>query len=207
MKRFWILVLFGVCLILICIVLLQGNTSIRKEKQEAEVRTTVESAPEQYELLAGMNSGNMAIKNSSGLFGENLFVKLSEHDYDGIYRTLNQDVLKKYGYVCDQSIFTSYWEHMADLITEDARIVLYDVLPSKIVKGGVIVTYCIAGTVSDAIDSEAYNYNSGLWLTITIYFNGNGEVISMLPCAEASIDSYANVMGFRKGATDSGIIP
>lgn len=198
MKKIW-LVFISVGIGVICIFLFLGVGSGKKEIDHHNTLLVAEDIPfDQTELLPGKNTGNTAVKNACGVFGEILFEKICNEESDEIYNLTNHDVLSSYGYICNAAVISSYWINIKNASPDDARIMLFDIMPSKLTQGGVAVTYCITGPLSGSVDREAFNHNGSLWLSMMVYFDDQGEIVSMLPCVEASIDSYSALMGFEK---------
>lgn len=203
LKRLWFTIVGVAVLILMCIGFIIGFKDSRwvdgtaSQKERSSDGMDLPKSINQ-KSVSRVNSGQTALKNACGLFGEVLFDKIQNGNYEEIYRLINQDVLYRYGYTCYNETMDTYWQRLSELAPADARMMLYDISSSDLTKGEVLATYCIAGPIEGAVDLEAFNYNGSLWVTITVYFNDHGEITSMLPCPEASIDSYAAVMGFVK---------
>jgi len=155
------------------------------------------------ELPAELNEGIKAVKNACGLYGEALLAHILTGNHSRLFEDINQEVLRRYDYSCNQDSLSRFWIDLAILIPESAVISVFDVTPSGISEGGVTVTYYIAGPAENTMDTEAYAYDGSLWLTIMVYFGESGDIISMLPCPEVSLDSYALSLGFMKHRLNS----
>ena len=106
------------------------------------------------------------------------------------------ELLEKYGYTCNKDTYLSYWKALGKpFIGNDVEVMIFR---TSGLSGGVLASYCVANSLSDSIERECYNYESSRWVELTLYFDQSGNVVSILPCPEAAIDSYANSLGFEK---------
>lgn len=203
MKKPWIIAGCGLVM-LVCLVLLVSRRSSEHIVSDRDMGGSVVEYSQ--ELPAELNTGLMAVKNMCGKYGIELLGHIVAKDETALYEKMNHKVLNRYGYVCNQEVLNQFWRSLADLFPDAAQISVFDLVPSGISQGGFTVTYYIAGPAENSTDTETYDCSGSLWLTIMVYFNENGEISSMLPCPEASIESYALSLGFIKESDTDSII-
>ena len=149
-------------------------------------------------LVPYSNTGEIALKNTCGIFSEQLKAILIQGKYEAMYEMLNKEVLEKYGYTCNKDTYLSYWKALGSpFVGKDIVVIIFRSSGSGL-SGGVLASYCVANSLSDSIERECYDYESSRWVELTLYFDQSGNVVSMLPCPEVAIDSYANSLGFEK---------
>lgn len=148
-------------------------------------------------LVPNSNTGEVALKNACGIFSEQLKNMLIQEKYEAMYEMLNKEVLKKYGYTCNKDTYLSYWKALGKPFGKDIEVMIFRTSGSG-VSGGVLANYCVANSLSDSIERDCYDYESSRWVELTLYFDQNGNIVSMIPCPEVAIDSYANILGFEK---------
>lgn len=150
-------------------------------------------------LIQEANTGEIALKNTCGLFGEQLKEIFVQGRYEILYSMLNQEVLSKYGYSSNKDAYMAYWTAFGEpFVGHEIRSVIFRTTRSNL-NGGVLASYCVVVSLPDSVERECYDYGSSRWLNITLYFDDQGKVTSLIPCPEAAIDSYAKTLGFEKG--------
>lgn len=198
-RKIMIAVYIGVVAAVVIIaifVLLNGKgneTGDSKQAPEIENRGNIHE-----KLVPYSNTGEIALKNTCGIFSEQVKAILIQGKYEAMYEMLNREVLEKYGYTCNKDTYLSYWKALgAPFIGKDIEVIIFRTSGSGL-SGGVLASYCVATSLSDSIERECYDYESSRWVELTLYFDQSGNVVSILPCPEVAIDSYANTLGFEK---------